>query len=108
MQLEFMIPIVLFVCIAYVLKHLIDARGRAQLLRAGASEDSIRSLLQSEELSRRHASLRWGISLVALSLAFGMIELFKWHDVTPGVVALLLLAVGGGNLIFFTLSRRLG
>ncbi len=108
MHFEYMIPIVMFVSIAYVIKHLIDARSRAQLLRAGGAEETIRALLQSEELSRRHASLRWGITLTTLAGAFALIEAFNWHDVTPGAIALLLFAVGAGNLVFFFISRRLG
>ncbi|HEY0232425.1 MAG TPA: DUF6249 domain-containing protein [Dokdonella sp.] len=105
---QILVPIALFVCITYVFKAIVDARMRYLLLKAGGSEDLIRSILLGEEQQRRHASLRWGIVLVALALGFGLIEAFHWNEITPGVIAVLAAATGLGNLAFFAISRRLG
>ncbi|MEP7043736.1 MAG: hypothetical protein ABI843_11780 [Dokdonella sp.] len=103
-----LVPIVMFLCITYGFKAVVDARMRYLLLKAGGSEDLIRSILLGEEQQRRHASLRWGIVLLALAAGFGLIEAFHWTDITPGVVAVLAAATGLGNLTFFAISRRLG
>ena len=65
-------------------------------------------MLQGEEHQRRHASLRWGVILLALALGFVLIEVFGWREVTPGVIAVLLAVTGAGNLAFYAISRKLG
>ncbi len=107
MNFEALIPISLFVCIAYAIKVVVDARVRQRMVAAGGSADLVDSVLRDEELRRRHSSLRWGIVLVALALGFGLIQWFGWQDVTPGLVAVLAGATGLGNLAFFAISRKL-
>jgi hypothetical protein len=107
MNFESLIPISLFVCIAYAIKVVVDARVRQRMVAAGGSADLVDSVLRDEELRRRHSSLRWGIVLVALALGFGLIQWFGWQDVTPGMVAVLAGATGLGNLAFFAISRKL-
>ena len=102
-----LIPIALFVSIAYAIKAVVDARVRGKLIAAGSSEEIVRSLLLSEQVRRRHSSLHWGIVLVFMAAGFGLIEIFGWRDVTPGAIAVLLAATGAGELAFYLFARRL-
>ncbi|QBB71284.1 hypothetical protein ELE36_13475 [Pseudolysobacter antarcticus] len=104
---QIIVPVTMFLSIAYVFKAVIDARMRSVLLRTGGSEEMLRSILQGEELRRRQASLRWSTILICLAAGFGLIQLFDWHDITPGVIAVLAAATGIGNLAFFLIARRL-
>ena len=108
MNLGDLIPITLFICITYAIKVVVDARVRRQMVTVGGSEELVRSVLQSEELRRRHTSLHWGVVLIALGLGFGLIQWFGWQDVTPGMIAVLAGATGLGNLVFYVIARRLG
>lgn len=107
-----LIPITLFGCLTYafvyLVKAVVDARMRSLLARSGASEELLRSILAGEEQQRRFASLRWGISLVAIAVGFVLIQLLGVHDLTPGAIAILAGAVGAGQLAFFALSTRAG
>ncbi|MBQ4855469.1 hypothetical protein IMW82_12400 [Rhodanobacter sp. B2A1Ga4] len=103
-----LIPISLFVCIAYSIKVCVDAMVRRHMVNAGGSEELVNSLLRDEEQRRRHSSLRWGIVLVALAAGFGLIQWYGWQEVTPGMIAVLAGATGLGNLAFFAISRRIG
>lgn len=107
MYLEVLIPITLFICITYAIKAIVDARLRGKLLSSGSSEELVRTLMQNDEAQRRHAAVRWGILMLALALGFGLIEVFGWDRVTPGVIALLLTVTGIGNLVSYAVSRRL-
>lgn len=108
MDFDILIPITLFVCITYAIKLVVDARFRSKLVQQGSgSEELLRSLVQGEDQRRRHGSLRWGLLALTLAVAFALIEAFGWHDVTPGVIAVLLAATGLGNLAYYALSRRL-
>lgn len=107
MDFDILIPITLFICIAYTIKVVVDARTRAKLIAGNGSEELIRTLVQAESQQRRHASLRWGILLLCVGIGFGMIESFGWREITPGVVAVLLGVTGVGNLLAFVASRKL-
>jgi hypothetical protein len=106
MNFEILIPIVLFICIAYTIKVVVDARARGRMIGAGGSEELVKSILLDEEQRRRHSSLRWGIVLLSVGVGFGLIQWFGWQEVTPGLIAVLALATGAGNLAFFAISRK--
>jgi putative exporter of polyketide antibiotics len=107
MNFEVLIPITLFICIVYAIKVVFDARVRKQMMESNGSEELVRSMVVAEEVNRRHASLRWGITMVALAVAFGMIQAYGWTDLNAGALALLVGATGLGNLVYFVLSRKL-
>lgn len=107
MDLEILIPIALFVSIAYAIKATVDAYTRRRIAEARGSEELVRSLLDGEAARRRQGSLHWGSVLIALAMGFGLLELIDVSDVTPGAIALLLGATGLGNLAYYLLERRL-
>ncbi|HNV78337.1 MAG TPA: hypothetical protein PLI83_00370 [Thermomonas sp.] len=108
MNFELLIPITLFACIAYSIKAVVDARVRKQLVSSNGAPDLVRSILEGDEVNRRLSSLRWGITLVALSIGFAIVEAAGWREITPGVIAVLVGAVGIGNLGSFAAARKLG
>ena len=108
MDYAIFIPIVLFACIAYSIKAVVDARVRKQLVSSNGSPELVANILKGDETNRRLSSLRWGITLVALALGFGIVEAAGWTEITPGVIAVLVGALGLGNLASFAASRKLG
>ena len=108
MNFEILIPITLFICIVYAIKVVVDARVRRQMLDSNGSQDLMRSMLEGEEQRRRHGSLRWGVTLVALAIGFGLVQASGWDEVNPGVIAVLVGATGLGNLAYYLLARRVG
>jgi hypothetical protein len=108
MDFDFIIPVTLFVCIAYAIKVTVDARVRRKMIDSNGSQELMQSIVAGDEASRRHASLRWGIVLVCLAVAFGVIQSFGRHEINPGDIALLLGATGVGNLVYYAIARKLG
>ena len=108
MNFELLIHVTLFICIAYSIKAMVDARVRKQLVSSNGSPELVASILRADETNRRLSSLRWGITLVMLALGFGIVEAAGWQDITPGVIAVLVGAVGLGNLASFAAARKLG
>ena len=106
MNFEVLIPISLFVAIAYTIKVIADMLVRRRLVESNGSEDLVRTMLAGEAERARTGSLRWGIVMVALAVGFGLVEAGGWDDLTPGVAAILLGATGLGNLAFYALARR--
>jgi hypothetical protein len=101
-----LVPIVLFVCATLAFKMLLEAVIRLRMMHRDQSEASMRALLDADQFQRRTGALRSGIALVALACGAGLIEVVGWHDVTPGVVAAVVLPLGLGELIFFFLTQR--
>ena len=108
MDYALLVPIALFAAIAYSIKAVVDARVRKQLVASNGAPDLVRSILAGDESNRRLSSLRWGITLVMLSIGFAIVEAAGWTEITPGVIAVLVGAVGLGNLASFAASRKLG
>ena len=104
---EVPIVVTLFVCIAYAIKVVVEARARGKLLAANRSDEIMRTLLLNDERQRRHSSLRWGIIFTCLAAGFALVQLMGWERITAGVVAVLLAAVGIGSIVSFAVSRRL-
>lgn len=102
-----LVPVSLFVCIAYSIKSVVDARTRGRLLEANRSDEIIRAILLTDDWQRRYSALHWGIVLVCLAGGFALIELIGWRQITPGGIALLLAATGVGNIISYLITRLL-
>lgn len=102
-----LIPISFFVCVTYAIKAVLDARVRRQMVESNGSQELVRSIVESEEVRRRHGSLRWGVVLLALGIGFTIMSARGLDEVTPATLAILLCATGVGNLVYFLLARRL-
>lgn len=107
MNFEPLIPVTLFLCITYSIKAVVDARVRKQMVASNGDPSLVRGILEGEEAARRLSSLRWGITMLALALGFGIVEGRGWEEITPGTIAVLVGALGLGNLAFFAVSRKL-
>ena len=108
MDYALLVPIVFFICITYAIKAVVDARVRKQLVSSNGSPELLQSIMAGDETNRRLSSLRWGITMVALAIGFGIVQGAGWNEVNPGVIALLIGALGLGNLAFYALSRKFG
>jgi len=108
MQLEFLIPITLFICIVMAIKVVVDSRFKRRLAETHASEDLIKAMLLADEQSRRVAALKWGIVLTLIGLAFGLIDALKLPADAPAAWGLLIGAAGVGMLGFHAISTRKG
>lgn len=93
--------------IALAIKAIADSRARAKLIAADGSKELIRDILLAEEENRRMRSLRWGIVLTCIGGALALIELLSWEELSPGVFAVLLVATGAGNLVFFAIAQSM-
>jgi hypothetical protein len=100
------VPIMLFLCATYAFKAAIDAVLRYRMLKEGISETMLQTILQGEQAQRRTASLRWGIFLVAIGIAFALIQLFGWTEVGPASVAVVAICAGLSQLTFHAVTRR--
>src|SRR3546814_9049830 len=97
MNFDILIPITLFVCVAYAIKAVVDARVRRQMVESNGSEALVQSILEGEELRRRQGSLRLGIVLVALAAGFALVQGSGWPEPNAGAFPVLLGAAPCGE-----------
>jgi hypothetical protein len=107
MKPEIIVPVVLFVCVAWAIKAVVDARMRGKLLAVNRPDDLIRLMILSDERQRRSTSLRWGIVLTCLALGFALIQLLGWDEGSPGVAGVLLGATGIGNILAYVIAGKM-
>ncbi len=97
-----LIPITLFICIAYAIHAIADARARSKLVAPHVPEEVIRSLAVLEEERRRQGALRWGISL---AVAMGLLEAIGARELTFGAAAAMVGSAGLGQLLAWHFTR---
>lgn len=99
---EELIPIVVvsvfFWCIAYVTKTLSDNRVKRELVNVKADSETIDYLMLRSPPSERESSLKWGLVIVALGVAFGLIHLLRL-DGDEAMTYAILFVFGGGALL---------
>ena len=104
--MEMMVPIVLFVCVMFAIKIVMDLRVRRKFVESVVSEDLVRMMLVADEQNRKVSSLKWGLVLVLVGLAFGLVD---WLDLGPNDPATFGIVIGAaslGMLGFHALASR--
>ena len=100
------IPIVLFICIVAGIKIVMDGRVRRKFAESGVSEDLVRTMLAADEQNRRVSSLKWGMVLVLVGVAFGLIDVLNLGANDPATFGIVIGAAGLGMLGFHGLTSR--
>lgn len=100
-----LIPITLFICIAYAIHAIADAHARGKLVAPHVPEEVIRALAGLEEERRRQGALRWGVSLLCMALAMALLEVLGARNLTFGAAAALVGSAGLGQVLAWHFSR---
>lgn len=95
-----LIPVVLAVCIVLVVHIVAEARLRRHIVDNAVDERLAAILLGSGHEHRRRGSMRWGLFLVMLGLAFAAIGLLDLGTDHPYSYALVFTAAGLALLLF--------
>jgi len=106
MDFALLIPIVLFICITLSIKYIVDARLRRRLAETHATEDLVKAMLVADERSRQMSAFKWGLVMVAVGGAFGLIDVLNLDGDEPGTWGILFAFAGAGLLGFHWLSSK--
>ncbi|WP_374661504.1 hypothetical protein [Inhella sp.] len=93
MDKHIVVPALLFLCVTYAFKLLIDARLRYLLLRAESAE-TVSALLAGEQRLRQAETLRGGLSMLGLAAGLALVAAFDWAPLSAATFAVLLGGVG--------------
>jgi hypothetical protein len=104
MDKNVIVPALLFLCVTYAFKLLIDARLRWLLMRSGSPE-TVQALLRGEQQLRQTESLRGGLSMVGAAVGLAVVAACDWPPLSAATLAALLAGVGGAQVAAHLLLR---
>jgi hypothetical protein len=95
------VPLALFFSVVYALKLLVDARLRYLFWKGGSTPETVAALFAAEDRVRRLGALRTGLVALALGVGLGVIDATGTAPISAAGLAMLLVALGLGNLFAF-------
>lgn len=104
--LSLLIPIIGFICLVAIVRAVVDGRLRRRLAETHASEELVRAIVEADQADRKQGAQKWGLVLVMLGMALGLVDLLELGSQDPGAYGLLLAAAGIGLLLHHMLQRR--
>ena len=104
---EVFIPIVMFICVAYVIKVVSDNRIRRSAVERGQVNENIKYLYSQNWEYAVPSSLKWGIVLIFLGIAFLLIHFVPEFDSDRLIAAILFLMAGLGFITYYGIGKYL-
>jgi Ca2+/H+ antiporter len=102
---EYALPVALFMATAYAIKLFLEAKTRHKLIEKGMVDEKIK-LLFPKPPEAHSASLKWGMVLLGIGIAF-LVGQFLPEEISEGVtVSTAIIMAGLGLLIFYAIKGR--
>ena len=106
MSEEIIIPIVIFGCIAYIVKISLDAKMRNRLIDRGEINENLKYLFVGYQDRARRSNIKWGIVLLGIGLAMLSKQLAPFYLTDESVFGLIFIFAGIGFLTFYFISGK--
>ena len=107
MDAEFLIPISLFVVIAYIIKVISDNRVRNRLIEKGQVDETVKDLFDNNVKQRGLNSMKWGLVLIGLGLALFIGQLFPYDVQEEITIGGMFFLAGVGFLIYYFIVKNM-
>ena len=103
-----LVPIVLFGVIAYIVKVAADNRTRRILIEKGEINENLKYLFADRLAYAIPSSLKWGMVLIAVGLAFFVSQVFNLGmDDETALFALMFLFGGVALVVYYFIGSRM-
>ena len=106
MDFDFLIPISIFVVVGYVIKVLSDNRVRKSLIEKGVIDENVKYLYADKGPLQYLSSLKWGLVLIGIGLAFLFGQFFPSRISEEMTVGGMFLFAGLGFLIYYFVAKE--
>lgn len=104
---EVLIPLGIFTIAAVVIKMILDYKMKKQLIEKGTVDENVQRMIYTGLNDFGLSSLKWGMVLVGIGLAFLLGEIFPRSVSDYMLVAFLFLFAGAGMLIYYGIAPRM-
>jgi hypothetical protein len=106
MDFDFLIPISVFVVIAYIVKVISDNRVRSRLIEKGALDENVKHLYWGKRSSSHQTSLKWGLVCIGVGLGLFIGQLFPHRVNDEMSIGFMFALAGVGLMIFYFIAKR--
>lgn len=104
---EIIIVPVVFFSFVFLVKILADARIKRLLIQQGKIDENLKFLYQQPNAAGDPlSSVKWGMVLIGIGLAFLLGQLFPREVSDQGMVGLMFLFAGFGFLLYYRMASR--
>ena len=107
MDLEFLIPVSLFIVIAYIIKVISDNRVRNRLIEKGQLDKNMNDLFNNNVQQKSLHSMKWGLVLIGLGLALFIGQLFPYDIKEEITIGGMFFLAGVGFLIYYFIVKKM-
>ncbi len=105
MDKNIVVPALLFLCLTYAFKLLLDARMRYLLFKVGSAE-AVSALIAGEQALRRQSQLQGGLMAFGLSLGLAAVAVMDLPPLSAATLSVLLGSLGVAKLAAYWLDQR--
>ncbi len=106
MDLDFLIPVSMFMVIAYIIKVISDNRLRHRLVEKGQVDETVKELFhENMELKSLH-SIKWGLVLIGIGLALFVGQLFPYDIKEEMTIGGMFFLAGVGFLVYYFIAKK--
>ena len=107
MELEFLIPVSLFIVVAYIIKVISDNRVRNRLIEKGEVDKTIKDLFNNNVQQKSLHSMKWGLVLIGIGLALFIGQLFPYDIKEEITIGGMFFLAGVGFLIYYFIVKNM-
>jgi hypothetical protein len=104
---EVIIPLGIFTIVAIVIKMVLDYKMKRRLIEKGTVDENVQRMIYTGLSDFGLSSLKWGMVLVGVGLAFLLGEFFPRSVSDYMLVAFLFLFAGAGMLVYYAIAPRM-
>ncbi|RMH79518.1 MAG: hypothetical protein D6681_19105 [Calditrichaeota bacterium] len=105
MDMDFLIPIAFFATIAFIIKTVSENRTRRLWVQMAKLDKEVPPLYPPAPQSSPLESVKWGMVLIGIGLAFLLGQLFPEQLGDGGTIGLAFLFSGIGFLLYYRLAK---
>ena len=106
-NMEFLIPITIFIVFGYIIKIISDNRVRNKLIEKGLVNEDVKNLYADRLADRNLSSLKWGLVLVGIGLAFFIGQMFREEIANEITAGGMFVFAGIGFLVYYFIAKKI-
>ncbi len=104
---EAVIPIGLFVVLAFIVKIIVENSTRKKLINKGLVDENIKYLFPDRLKSQTMASLKWGMVCIAIGLAVFVGQMFGADLVEEVTIGAMFVLAGLALVLYYPIASRM-
>jgi len=104
---EAVIPIGLFMVVAYVIKIIVENGTRRKLIDKGMVDENIKYLYADKPKSQILSALKWGMVAIAIGLAVFVGQMGPSHLVEEITIGAMFVFAGLALVIYYAIAKRM-